>query len=87
MVSAFFCNVLYHQSLFCALLQKIIIDGIRGGGDSGDAALDDFTFQKGPCRQIGTKEKLFLKIDIYLCHYQILVCSIYTEFTHRFGQA
>ncbi|PFX15365.1 G-protein coupled receptor GRL101 [Stylophora pistillata] len=30
---------------------QIIIDGIRGGGDSGDAALDDFTFQRGPCQQ------------------------------------
>ncbi|RMX61048.1 hypothetical protein pdam_00007562 [Pocillopora damicornis] len=33
------------------LTYQIIIDGIRGGGDSGDAALDDFTFQKGPCWQ------------------------------------
>ena len=50
-----FYNVSYHQPLFCPLLQKIIIDGIRGGGDSGDAALDDFTFQRGPCRETGTE--------------------------------
>ena len=31
-----------------------MIDGIRGGSSSGDAALDDFTFQHGHCHQLST---------------------------------
>ena len=32
---------------------KIIVDGVRGINYRGDAALDDFSFQKGTCNQTG----------------------------------
>ena len=34
-------------------LFKVIINGIRGGDYFGEAALDDVSFQKGPCHQPG----------------------------------
>ena len=48
-------------SVFCFFFSKIIIDGVRGISYRGDAALDDFSFQKGTCNQTGiyrTQERM-----------------------------
>ena len=48
-------------SVFCFFFSKIIVDGVRGISYRGDAALDDFSFQKGTCNQTGiyrTQERM-----------------------------
>ena len=48
-------------SILFFLFSKIIVDGVRGINYRGDAALDDFSFQKGTCNQTGiyrTQERM-----------------------------
>ena len=51
----------YLCQYFVFLFSKIIVDGVRGINYRGDAALDDFSFQKGTCNQTGiyrTQERM-----------------------------
>ena len=43
-------------------LFKVIIDGIRGSDYFGEAALDDVSFQKGPCHQPGIEMTICMSI-------------------------
>ena len=57
----FFPFILFICVSILFFLSKIIVDGVRGISYRGDAALDDFSFQKGTCNQTGiyrTQERM-----------------------------
>ena len=59
----------YLCQYFVFYFSKIIVDGVRGISYRGDAALDDFSFQKGTCNQTGiyrTAKKLQLQLPFNL---------------------
>ena len=49
----FFPVILFICISILFFFSKIIVDGVRGTSYLGDAALDDFSFQKGTCNQPG----------------------------------
>ena len=49
----FFAVILFICVSIFFFFSKIIVDGVRGISYRGDAALDDFSFQKGTCNQTG----------------------------------
>lgn len=60
---------------------EIIIDGIRGNSYLGDAALDDFSFQRGTCQRTGTIVRLLHGKESSVCRVNIhryIDCSIHT---------
>ena len=62
-------------SVFCFFFSKIIVDGVRGISYLGDAALDDFSFEKGTCNQTGIYRTV--KNNNYNC---LLMCICLTSF-------
>ena len=49
----FLSRYIVYLCQYFVFFSKIIVDGVRGTNYLGDAALDDFSFQKGTCNQTG----------------------------------
>ena len=54
--------LVFHNTKFCKSL-KVTFEGIRGSGDRGDIAIDDFSLNEGSC-PLGQSYFFDIKTDI-----------------------